>query len=101
MISFLSDTGDKPQQCFWLNSDRNMDIIKSLAEETPCDSLQMSNIDKTIDGSGKWSTDHPMTSPISEQLKKTNNRLLFLTVSSINIDLKTLVDRIDIGLFIS
>ena len=47
------------------------------APEAP---LELSNIDKVTDVSDTWSNDNIEPSPLCEQPKKMNNRLLFLTV---------------------
>lgn len=48
-------------------------------EGAPGDNLEMASIEKTSDET--WSSDNNVPSPLCEQRKKMNNKLLFLTVS--------------------
>ena len=49
-------------------------------EGAPGDPLEISSIEKVTDVSENWSADNIVPSPLCEQPKKMNNRLLFLTV---------------------
>ncbi|XP_033230926.1 PR domain zinc finger protein 10-like isoform X2 [Belonocnema kinseyi] len=49
-------------------------------EGAPIDPLDISSIEKATDVSENWSADNIVPSPLCEQPKKMNNRLLFLTV---------------------